>query len=109
MRCEGPNSRLYTFVGNLELQQGPGQGGGHGVKPQALSPSSVLLRGCRLKNTGCIYGLVIYAGGWVWVGGCCCWWRADRNDLGIYAGRVSALFMFCVPTLCMGLCMYGTL
>jgi hypothetical protein len=56
--CEPPNSRLYHFTGNLEL-------------PSPLSdermllpvpPASVLLRGCSLRNTRKVHGLVLYAG-----------------------------------------------
>lgn len=30
----------------------------------SLAASAVVLRGCSLRNTTCIYGVVIYAGGW---------------------------------------------
>lgn len=59
VRCEPPNSRLYHFTGNLEM-------------PSPLSseqlvvpvpPAAVLLRGCSLRNTHRMYGLVLYAGG----------------------------------------------
>lgn len=58
VRCEPPNSRLYTFVGNLETFES--------VDAQpltvSLGPASVLLRGCSLRNTSRVFGLVIYAG-----------------------------------------------
>eukprot|EP00955_Chlamydomonas_euryale_P004465 47747-Chlamydomonas_euryale.AAC.3 len=50
--CEPPNSRLYQFTGNLVM-------GDHTLP---LNPSCVLLRGCSLRNTTCVYGAVIYAG-----------------------------------------------
>jgi phospholipid-transporting ATPase len=58
VRCEPPNSRLYQFTGNLDLEP-----------PLALSttklpltPAAILLRGCSLRNTNRIFGMVIYAG-----------------------------------------------
>ncbi|XP_072457638.1 phospholipid-transporting ATPase IK isoform X2 [Notamacropus eugenii] len=50
--CEEPNSRMHTFVGNLEWK---------GEK-YALDSEKILLRGCRIRNTDTCYGLVIYAG-----------------------------------------------
>lgn len=58
IQCEPPNSRLYLFVGNLELEPPL-------VKAPVtvpLSASSLLLRGCSLRNTERIYGAVVYAG-----------------------------------------------
>jgi phospholipid-transporting ATPase len=61
VHCEPPNSRLYQFTGNLDLQP-----------PLVLSttkvpltPAAILLRGCSLRNTNRVFGLVIYAGGWL--------------------------------------------
>jgi hypothetical protein len=49
---EGPNKRLYTFVGKATI-----------AKVQTpIGNESVLLRGSVLRNTAWIYGLVIYAG-----------------------------------------------
>jgi phospholipid-transporting ATPase len=58
VRCEPPNSRLYQFTGNLEFVD-PVDGLD---KVLAISPAAVLLRGCSLRNTNRLYGLVIYAG-----------------------------------------------
>ncbi len=52
IQCEPPNSRLYQFTGNLLL----------GDKKLSLSPASILLRGCSLRNTEHVLGAVIYAG-----------------------------------------------
>ncbi|KAL4386048.1 hypothetical protein GQ457_09G004470 [Hibiscus cannabinus] len=52
VRCEDPNPNLYTFVGNLEFEKGS----------YPLSPSQLLLRDSKLRNTGYIYGVVIFSG-----------------------------------------------
>ena len=60
LECELPNASLYTFTGNLRLEQ-PGQDpAAQATLP--LSQASVLLRGCSLRNTGHILGAVIFAG-----------------------------------------------
>jgi len=56
--CEPPNSRLYQFTGNFEVQPPLVQ---HAVT-LPLSPAAILLRGCSLRNTSRVFGLVIYAG-----------------------------------------------
>lgn len=58
VRCEPPNSRLYQFTGNLELE--PPLVPTSAVVP--ISQGAILLRGCSLRNTNRILGLVIYAG-----------------------------------------------
>ncbi|KAL6585171.1 putative phospholipid-transporting ATPase 4 [Orobanche minor] len=52
IRCEDPNSNLYTFVGKLEYA--------NHVYP--LDPSQVLLRDSKLRNTTYVYGVVIFTG-----------------------------------------------
>ncbi|RWV99120.1 hypothetical protein GW17_00037991 [Ensete ventricosum] len=52
LRCEDPNPNLYTFVGNLEYER----------QVYALDPNQVLLRDSKLRNTGYIYGVVIFTG-----------------------------------------------
>lgn len=51
-RCEDPNPSLYTFVGNLEFEN----------KIYPLSPSQILLRDSKLRNTDYVYGAVIFSG-----------------------------------------------
>ena len=58
VECEPPNSRLYQFTGNL-VYVDPVDGT---EKKLSISPAAVLLRGCSLRNTNRLYGLVIYAG-----------------------------------------------
>ncbi|XP_031569883.1 phospholipid-transporting ATPase IA-like isoform X2 [Actinia tenebrosa] len=53
VECEGPNNRLYDFVGNIALT---------GKKPHPLGPDQALLRGAQLRNTHWIFGLVVYTG-----------------------------------------------
>jgi len=53
LECEMPNNHLYTFTGNLSLQDN---------MVHSLSPMQVLLRGCQLKNTEWIIGSVIFTG-----------------------------------------------
>ncbi|GKB33464.1 probable phospholipid-transporting ATPase 4, partial [Tanacetum coccineum] len=52
IKCEDPNPNLYTFVGNLEYERQ--------VFP--LDPSQILLRDSKLRNTGHVYGVVIFSG-----------------------------------------------
>jgi len=52
VECELPNSSLYTFTGNLMLDG----------RTLPLSPNQVLLRGCMLRNTGCVLGVAIFTG-----------------------------------------------
>lgn len=52
VECELPNASLYTFAGNIKNE---------GVVT-ALSPTSLLLRGCSLRNTPRIVGGVIFVG-----------------------------------------------
>ncbi|KAJ4832556.1 hypothetical protein Tsubulata_000124 [Turnera subulata] len=52
IRCEQPNRNIYEFTGNMEFN-------GHKF---SLSQSNIVLRGCQLKNTDWIIGVVVYAG-----------------------------------------------
>ncbi|KAL2462555.1 putative phospholipid-transporting ATPase 4 [Forsythia ovata] len=52
IRCEDPNSNLYTFVGNLEYDR----------QLYPLDPSQILLRDSKLRNTAYVYGVVIFTG-----------------------------------------------
>ncbi|XP_075057648.1 phospholipid-transporting ATPase IK [Mixophyes fleayi] len=50
--CEEANSNMHSFIGTLEW---------NGEK-YSLDNDCILLRGCKIRNTECCYGLVIYAG-----------------------------------------------
>ncbi|XP_076926038.1 putative phospholipid-transporting ATPase 4 [Bidens hawaiensis] len=52
IKCEDPNPSLYTFVGNFEYQR----------QVYPLDPSQILLRDSKLRNTGHVYGVVIFSG-----------------------------------------------
>lgn len=52
IRCEQPNRNIYEFTANMEFR---------GQK-FSLSQSNIVLRGCQLKNTEWIIGVVVYAG-----------------------------------------------
>ncbi|XP_059655958.1 phospholipid-transporting ATPase 3 isoform X2 [Cornus florida] len=52
IQCEQPNNSLYTFTGNLMIQK----------QTLPLSPNQLLLRGCSLRNTEYIVGVVIFTG-----------------------------------------------
>ncbi|XP_051148424.1 phospholipid-transporting ATPase 3-like isoform X2 [Andrographis paniculata] len=52
VQCEQPNNSLYTFTGNLIINQ----------QTLPLSPNQLLLRGCSLRNTEYMVGAVIFTG-----------------------------------------------
>ncbi|XP_073302651.1 putative phospholipid-transporting ATPase 9 [Primulina huaijiensis] len=52
VKCEDPNANLYSFVGSMEFEN----------LHFPLSPQQLLLRGSKLRNTGHVYGAVIFTG-----------------------------------------------
>uniref|UniRef100_A0A0D9WBP4 Phospholipid-transporting ATPase n=1 Tax=Leersia perrieri TaxID=77586 RepID=A0A0D9WBP4_9ORYZ len=52
IRCEDPNPHLYSFVGNIEIED----------QQHPLSPQQILLRDSKLRNTEYVYGVVIFTG-----------------------------------------------
>jgi len=52
VECERPNNRLHKFVGTLTWNE----------QQYSIDNEKVLLRGCRLRNTKWMYGVVVYAG-----------------------------------------------
>ncbi|RVX14225.1 putative phospholipid-transporting ATPase 9 [Vitis vinifera] len=52
IKCEDPNANLYSFVGNLQLEE----------QQFPLTPQQLLLRDSKLRNTDYIYGVVIFTG-----------------------------------------------
>ncbi|KAJ8773740.1 hypothetical protein K2173_006390 [Erythroxylum novogranatense] len=52
VQCEQPNNSLYTFTGNLIIDK----------QTLPLSPNQLLLRGCSLRNTEYIVGVVVFTG-----------------------------------------------
>ncbi|ONK67954.1 uncharacterized protein A4U43_C05F5580 [Asparagus officinalis] len=52
IRCEQPNRNIYEFTANMEYN-------GQRIP---LGQSNIILRGCQLKNTDWVVGVVVYAG-----------------------------------------------
>lgn len=52
IRCEQPNRNIYEFTANMDFN-------GHKLP---LGQSNIILRGCQLKNTDWVVGVVVYAG-----------------------------------------------
>ncbi|CAN0908734.1 Phospholipid-transporting ATPase 1 [Linum grandiflorum] len=52
IKSEKPNRNIYGFHGNMEIDG----------KRLSLGPSNILLRGCDLKNTAWVLGVVVYCG-----------------------------------------------
>ncbi|XAR53186.1 Phospholipid-translocating ATPase [Bertholletia excelsa] len=52
IQCEQPNNSLYTFTGNLIIEE----------QTLALGPNQLLLRGCSLRNTKHVIGVIIFTG-----------------------------------------------
>jgi len=58
IECEGPNNRLYKFIGNLAFSSSRSS-----TKQRTpLSADQLLLRGAQLRNTPWVYGAVVYTG-----------------------------------------------
>lgn len=51
--CELPNRNIYEFQAYMDLGSGP-------IIP--LAANNIILRGCELKNTSWVVGVVVYAG-----------------------------------------------
>ncbi|KAL6649873.1 hypothetical protein ACP70R_014097 [Stipagrostis hirtigluma subsp. patula] len=52
IKCEQPNRNIYEFTATMELSS----------QRIPLGQSNIVLRGCQLKNTEWIIGVVVYAG-----------------------------------------------
>ncbi|KAK1935341.1 Phospholipid-transporting ATPase 3 [Phytophthora citrophthora] len=59
LRCENPNKAIGRFDGTLSVSEGTKAAEAH---PQPIAIKNVLLRGCQLRNTDWIYGLVVNTG-----------------------------------------------
>jgi phospholipid-transporting ATPase len=58
VECELPNSNLHSFRGKVKVSQA----GNAGSRVIPIAMNQMLLRGCLLKNSHSILGLVVYAG-----------------------------------------------
>jgi len=54
MECEKPNNSLYTFTGNLFLQDEP---------ELRIGPDQMMYRGCVLRKVHWVIGIVVFTGG----------------------------------------------
>ncbi|UIZ28573.1 hypothetical protein KXD40_009384 [Peronospora effusa] len=59
LRCENPNKVIGRFDGTLSVTEETKTAETH---PQPIAIKNVLLRGCQLRNTDWIYGLVVNTG-----------------------------------------------
>jgi phospholipid-transporting ATPase len=55
VEAEQPNRHLYEFARNIVLT-------GEQTDPVPVSPTQLLWKGARLRNTSWVYGLVVYTG-----------------------------------------------
>ncbi|KAF0683545.1 Aste57867_24402 [Aphanomyces stellatus] len=53
VECEVPNNSIHRFNGSVTLQSG---------KQDSVGTNSILLRGCMVRNTEYVYGLVVNTG-----------------------------------------------
>lgn len=52
IECEKPNAAIYNFEGSLDYKG----------KTYGLEVDNLLLRGMSIKNTECLFGLVVFTG-----------------------------------------------
>uniref|UniRef100_M4BW85 Phospholipid-transporting ATPase n=1 Tax=Hyaloperonospora arabidopsidis (strain Emoy2) TaxID=559515 RepID=M4BW85_HYAAE len=62
LRCENPNKAIGRFDGTLLVTGGGKVAAVTDLQPQPIAMKNVLLRGCQLRNTDWIYGLVVNTG-----------------------------------------------
>lgn len=58
IKAEAPNTNLYTFSGTFTFHDEAGQE----LNTIPLGPSSLLLRGCVIRNTSWVIGVALYTG-----------------------------------------------
>ncbi len=59
---EAPNASLYTYNGVLRYASADLEAKGESQRQEAITINELLLRGCTLRNTKWIIGLVVYTG-----------------------------------------------
>jgi phospholipid-transporting ATPase len=76
--CEEPNDKVNDFMGTLQLENAP---------PLTVNESNMLLRGCQLRNTSWVLGLVVACGtdSKINFGGS----KVDAPKIGMLAKRVN--------------------
>lgn len=55
---EGPHANLYSYQGNLKYYDSNGSG----EKEEPITINNILLRGCSLRNTKWVIGIVVFTG-----------------------------------------------
>lgn len=60
INSEGPHANLYTYQGNLRYQTGDEDNPGEKTEP--ITINNILLRGCFLRNTKWVIGVVVFTG-----------------------------------------------
>ena len=61
--CEPPNANLHRFKGRVDVLERARADDQQPLASLPLSMENILLRGCRLKNSDYVIGVVLYAGG----------------------------------------------
>lgn len=63
IECDPPNAHLYSFRGTIHYENYDEQGALlNSDEKEAITYDNVLLRGCALRNTKWVIGLVVYTG-----------------------------------------------
>ncbi|KAJ1624942.1 hypothetical protein T492DRAFT_880973 [Pavlovales sp. CCMP2436] len=62
LRCEAPNGNCNDFAGMLHLEPDSERGSSAPADVSAVTEGNMLLRGCQLRNTEQIFGLVVSTG-----------------------------------------------
>ncbi|WWD18543.1 hypothetical protein CI109_102996 [Kwoniella shandongensis] len=60
---EGPHANLYTYNGVLKYTPADPYGKGEEERADAITINELLLRGCSLRNTKWVIGMVVFTGG----------------------------------------------
>lgn len=63
VECDAPNPHLYTFKGTIHYENYDAVGRlVNADEKEPITPDNILLRGCTLRNTKWVIGLVVYTG-----------------------------------------------
>lgn len=62
IKMEHPNKLIDQFIGTFDLNRASNTGGANGEAHEVISENNVLLRGCVLRNTEWILGVIVNTG-----------------------------------------------